>query len=101
MNAKSSRSRLPQQSAITNNRVCCTRRVPTVDGSAEVRVKPGTQSGDRLRMRNYGISHPDRSGKGDQYVVVKVRVPTPASLTKRQQELIKEFQEEEKKRQKQ
>eukprot|EP00887_Chlorella_sp_A99_P006827 scaffold2.g6827.t1 len=60
--------------------------VPTVHGSgrAEVRVKPGTQPGDRLRMRGYGVPTDAlglRGQKGDQYVVVKVVVPrsvTPA-----------------------
>jgi DnaJ-class molecular chaperone len=52
------------------------RRVPTLDGDAEVTVRPGTQPGDRLRMRGYGIPHvhaPAR--KGDQYVQLHVRLP--------------------------
>jgi len=32
-------------------------RVPTLDGEADIRVRPGTQPGDRLRMRGYGVPH--------------------------------------------
>lgn len=66
--------------------------VPTVDGRAEVKVKPGTQPGDKLRMRGYGIPMDlmgMRGMRGDQYVVVKVTVPK--TLTPRQKELLEEF----------
>lgn len=66
--------------------------VPTVDGRAEVKVRPGTQPGDKLRMRGYGVPMDligQRGRKGDQYVVVRISVPK--TLTQRQRELLEEF----------
>jgi molecular chaperone DnaJ len=66
-------------------------RVPTLEGEAELKVPAGTQSGTQLRLRNLGI--PDLRGyrQGDQ--IVKVMVETPAKLSKRQKELLQEFEE--------
>ncbi len=47
------------------------RRVPTVDGDKTLTVREGTQSGDRLRMRGYGVPTLGGRGRGDQYVHVK------------------------------
>jgi len=66
--------------------------VPTIDGRSEVKVKSGTQPGDKLRMRGYGVSMDlvgQRGRRGDQYVIVKVTVPK--HLTERQKELLEEF----------
>lgn len=66
--------------------------VPTVDGTAEVTIKPGTQPNDKLRMRGYGVMMDvvgERGRRGDQYVRVLVRVPT--NLTSRQKELLEEL----------
>ena len=66
--------------------------VPTIDGKAEVKIKAGTQPGDKLRMRGYGVPMDvigQRGRKGDQYVTVKVQVPK--TLTARQRELLEEF----------
>ena len=39
-------------------------------------VRRGTQPGDRLRMRGYGVPHVHSPGrKGDQYVLLNVRLP--------------------------
>ena len=46
-------------------------RVPTVDGDKTLTVREGTQSGDRLRMRGYGVPTLAGRGRGDQYVHVK------------------------------
>ena len=50
---------------------CVVRRVPTVDGDKTLTVREGTQSGDRLRMRGYGVPTLGGRGRGDQYVHVK------------------------------
>ena len=53
-------------------------RVPTVDGDKTLSVREGTQSGDRLRMRGYGVPTLNGRGRGDQYVHIKyVQPPTP------------------------
>lgn len=51
--------------------------VPTIDGRAQLKIPPGTQSGQKLRMRERGVesaSHPGQ--RGDQIVTVEVVVPT-------------------------
>lgn len=65
--------------------------VPTLQGSAKLKVPEGTQSGTRFRLKGHGIPDPRGYGKGDQYVVVKV--VTPTRLTTRQREILKEFAE--------
>lgn len=51
--------------------------VPTIDGRAQLKIPPGTQSGQKLRMRERGVENAQRPGqRGDQIVTVKVVVPT-------------------------
>ncbi|MBA3684794.1 MAG: molecular chaperone DnaJ [Planctomycetes bacterium] len=62
--------------------------VPTLDGSAKLRIPAGTQPNEVLRMRGQGV--PGRgSARGDQLVVVQVTVPK--RTTKRQEELLREL----------
>lgn len=50
--------------------------VPTIDGRAQLKIPPGTQSGQKLRMRERGVESAQSSGKrGDQIVTVEVAVP--------------------------
>jgi len=52
--------------------------VPTIDGRAQVRIPPGTNSGKRLRLREKGAPSAGHAGKrGDQIVEVQVVVPKP------------------------
>jgi molecular chaperone DnaJ len=67
--------------------------VPTADGEETVDVKPGTQPGTEIRLRGRGVPHLRRPGtRGDLHVRIDVRVPT--RLTKRQRELLEEFDAE-------
>ncbi|MBO5651485.1 MAG: molecular chaperone DnaJ [Selenomonas sp.] len=66
-------------------------QVPTIDGTVEVKVPAGTQSGKILRLRERGIPHLRGNGRGDEHVVIKVL--TPQNLNQRQKELLKEFGE--------
>ena len=51
--------------------------VPTIDGRAQLKIPPGTQSGQKLRMRERGVENAQRPGqRGDQIVTVEVIVPT-------------------------
>jgi molecular chaperone DnaJ len=64
--------------------------VPTIDGGrAKVNVAPGTQSGHQFRLKGKGMSVLRAASRGDMYV--QVVVETPVNLTKRQQELLREF----------
>ncbi len=52
--------------------------VPTIDGRAQVRIPPGTNSGKKLRLREKGAPSTRHPGKrGDQIVEVQVVVPKP------------------------
>ncbi|WP_284179411.1 molecular chaperone DnaJ [Rhabdaerophilum sp. SD176] len=65
--------------------------VPTLDGSeARIRVPEGTQSGKQFRLRNKGMPILRSKEMGDLYV--QAVVETPQNLTKRQRELLAEFE---------
>jgi molecular chaperone DnaJ len=49
--------------------------VPTVGGEAEVELRPGTQHGEEMVLRGKGFPAVQGRGRGDQRVVVDVRVP--------------------------
>ena len=65
--------------------------VPTIDGGkAKVKVPAGTQSGRRFRIASKGMPVLRSRQTGDMYV--QVAVETPQNLTKKQQELLAEFE---------
>jgi len=74
----------------TQAAIGATIRVPTISGAAELKVPPATQTGTQLRMRGHGL--PDMRGyrQGDQIVII--RVETPVKLSRRQRELLEEFE---------
>jgi molecular chaperone DnaJ len=50
--------------------------VPTIDGRTVLRIPPGTQSGQKLRMREKGVPSATRPGvTGDQIVKIRIVVP--------------------------
>jgi molecular chaperone DnaJ len=50
--------------------------VPTVDGRTQLKIPPGTQTGQKLRLREKGVPSATREGlRGDQIVEVKIVVP--------------------------
>jgi molecular chaperone DnaJ len=50
--------------------------VPTIDVRAQLKIPPGTQSGQKLRMRGRGVENAQHPGqRGDQIVTVEVVVP--------------------------
>jgi molecular chaperone DnaJ len=64
--------------------------VPTIDGRAQLKIPPGTQSGQKLRMRERGVENSQRPGqRGDQIVTVEVVVPTLQD--ERSKEIMREF----------
>lgn len=64
-------------------------QVPTLEGSLEIRVKPGTQPNTLVRLRGHGIRDVNGFGQGDLYIRLNLNIPT--RLTSRQKELIKEL----------
>jgi molecular chaperone DnaJ len=66
--------------------------LPTIDGSdSRVKIPPGTQSGRRFRLSGKGMPVLRSKQSGDMYV--QVMVETPQNLTKRQRELLMEFEQ--------
>ena len=63
--------------------------IPTLEGKSSLKIPPGSQPGDLLRMRGMGVPHLDGRGRGDQIVRVAVRIPKKPS--KRQEELYREL----------
>ena len=67
--------------------------VPTIDGGrAKVTVPAGTQTGDQFRLKGKGMSVLRSTARGDLYI--QVAVETPRNLTKKQQELLHEFEKD-------
>jgi molecular chaperone DnaJ len=64
--------------------------VPTIDGRALLRIPPGTQSGQKLRLREKGVPSAIHEGtRGDEIVEIRVTVPTPRD--ERTKELLREI----------
>ena len=65
--------------------------VPRIDGSrARVTIPPGTQTGRQFRLKGKGMPVMRGAGVGDLYI--NAMVETPMNLTKRQKELLQEFE---------
>jgi molecular chaperone DnaJ len=64
--------------------------VPTLQGKSALKIPRGTPSGSLLRMRGIGVTGVNGRGRGDQ--IVRVVVAVPPQITKRQEELLLEFQ---------
>ena len=67
--------------------------VPTIDGKkARVTIPEGTQAGKQFRLKSKGMPVLRSSQSGDMYI--QVSVETPVNLSKRQRELLREFDKE-------
>lgn len=63
--------------------------VPTLNGSAVLKIPSGTQTGKTFRLRGKGVTTVRGSGVGD--LLCKVKVETPVNLTKKQKALLEEL----------
>uniref|UniRef100_A0ACD5Y0A4 Uncharacterized protein n=1 Tax=Avena sativa TaxID=4498 RepID=A0ACD5Y0A4_AVESA len=68
-------------------------QVPTLAGDVVLKVKPGTQPGQKVVLRGKGIKTRNSYSYGDQYVHFNVKIPI--NLTQRQRTLLEEFAKEE------
>ncbi len=67
--------------------------VPTVDGArAKVSIPSGTQSGHQFRLRGKGMNVLRSPARGDMFV--EAMVETPVKLTRKQEELLRQFEAE-------
>ena len=67
-------------------------KVPTLDGAVEYDIPEGTQSETTFKLRGKGVPYIRSKARGDQYV--KVRVEVPSNLSQKQKELLREFDED-------
>jgi molecular chaperone DnaJ len=63
--------------------------IPTINEPVQLKIPAGTQSGTKFRLKGKGVKGPKSMIRGDQYVSIKVE--TPLNLTKEQQDLLKQF----------
>jgi len=64
-------------------------KVPTLEGEEEISIPAGTQSGTVLRLRNKGVPHLQKNGRGDELVLMRVAIPT--KLSREQKRLFQEL----------
>jgi molecular chaperone DnaJ len=64
--------------------------VPTIDGRTQLKIPPGTQTGQKLRLREKGVPSASRDGqRGDQ--IVEVRIVVPRIQDERSKEILREL----------
>ena len=64
-------------------------RVPTLKGSVAMKIPPETSGGKTFRLPGYGMPHLKGGGTGDQYV--KIKVVVPSGVTAREKALFEEL----------
>ncbi|MDB4939664.1 MAG: Chaperone protein DnaJ [Candidatus Doudnabacteria bacterium] len=63
----------------------------TIDGTVKIKIPNGTQPGKVFKVADKGVPHLNRSGRGNMYVTVNIKVPE--KLSKKQKELLKQLEE--------
>jgi len=63
--------------------------VPTIDGKARIKIKPGTQAGEIFRLKGKGLPHVNSYGTGDELIHVNVWVPK--EISKEEQALLEKL----------
>jgi molecular chaperone DnaJ len=63
--------------------------VPTVDGRALLKIPPGTQNGQKFRLREKGVLNPRKEHRGDQ--IVEVAIQAPKVQDERTKEILREL----------
>ncbi len=67
----------------------CKKEIPTLYGNVKLNVSPGTNSGDKEKVRGKGVDNTYRRHKGDMYVIYKVY--TPNRLSREQKRIVEEL----------
>ena len=63
--------------------------VKTITDKVKIRIPAGTQPGTLIRLSGKGVPRLRSNGRGDHYIKIKLTIPK--NLTKRQKELLEEF----------
>lgn len=64
-------------------------KLDTFDGMTDVEIKRGTQPGDVIILKSFGVTHLRGAGRGD--LLVHASIQTPAKLTSAQEELLRQL----------
>ena len=67
-------------------------KIETIDGKVDLKIPPGTNSGDIIKIKGKGMPRINRFGYGDMFV--KIQVETPRKLSRRAKKLLEELKEE-------
>lgn len=57
--------------------------IPTLDGNINVKIAPGANNGQKLRVRGYGLPDAATKERGDLYVVINIKLPSTISPEER------------------
>lgn len=68
----------------------CKKEIPTLYGNVKLNVSPGTNSGDKERIKGKGVDNKNSKRKGDMYVIFKIY--TPKHLSREQKKLIEQLE---------
>lgn len=66
-------------------------QVPTLDGLIKVKIPPGTQPDDSLRIKGKGLPHYEQTGRGD--LILRIMVHIPEKLEHEQEQLYKQIRQ--------
>lgn len=66
--------------------------VETIDGSINLRVRPGTKPGSTVRLQGQGVPYPNSNRRGDEYVIYKIQVPE--RISSKAKKILEELQSE-------
>lgn len=66
--------------------------VPTIDGTVDLKIQPGTKPNTMIRLRERGVPFVRGGGRGDQYV--RIIINFPSKITQRQKDLLEQFEQE-------
>ncbi len=66
--------------------------VPTLDGRSNIKIRPGTQPGEIIKLKGKGMPRLRGYGKGD--LLIRVDIPVPEKLTNQQKALLEELAKE-------
>lgn len=66
--------------------------VPTLEGTKRVKVKAGTQTGNKIRLKGFGVPGHGRSAAGDLFALLEVAVPK--ELSEKQRKLLEKLADE-------
>ena len=64
---------------ITEAVLGCKKEIPTLTGKVKLTIEPGSNTGDKLRLKGKGIDDVHSYRKGDMYVILKVVLPDKLS----------------------